>query len=263
MPIRPLRRIRRLTNNDRQTLAGAAIATDEQFWKGISEDENFLDALTLTNEAKTRIVSAMSKLAIVRSRSIMKSGVRSVFYNILLLVVLALPLLVIYRVYETSGVVPPAHVVVTNPNGLAPFQLISKGDIGISCERKDSSQSHLIDDFVGRYAKKFVARCSVLEPSLLSDGKLASTDYSQRQILTLDIQPAPVVSGMRPPFEVGLLAAPRGNSPKSIFIAKVYVLDMQVESNDVHATISIAAPELDALMAFSARGDYFFVGPAH
>lgn len=240
------------------------ITTDAQFWKGLSENDDFIDEIALPDdEAKARVVRAMSRFAIRRARSIMKSRARSRFYNVLFLLVLAMFALLFYRDYGISHVLPSPHVVVTNPNGLAPFHVISQTDIGVSCDSKKSSESPLIDDLIGRYAKQFVASCSVLDPSALSHRKLAPGDFNQRLLLSLSVQQTSVVADVQPPFEVGLLAAPRGTSPKSLFIANVYILDLQLEANDMRTVISVAPSDFDALMAFSGHGDFFLVGPAH
>jgi hypothetical protein len=179
-------------------------------------------------------------------------------FLLLLIVVLALG----YGLYRLSQRIPfPQQIVVTNPQGISAYRIITKDDIAVRKVLFTSDKS--LDDpsqVVGRYA------LTKLNPSapLLKDQMLPaelSNEINGKFIVSVPVKASALVPTPKGGDKLSLLAvaAPANNQPQ--MISAVDVILLAIEQRDGGPMLVVAVPDLQNVNAITGGSTIVGLGP--
>lgn len=246
------------------------IKTFDDLWAQVGADfdkgiENVSKAAKVEKDTVTALLIAESigQLRIKHGwlssfRNRYKRTYNGLRFLLVLIVVLALG----YGLYRLSPRIAfPQQVVVTNPQGIPAYRVITKDDIALSKVLFRTEKS--VDDLsqvVGRYAlTKLEPGAPILKDQMLSAE--LSNELNGKFIVSVPIKASALAPAPKAGDKLSLLAvsAPVNNQPQTI--SAVNVILLAIEQRDGGPMLAVAVPDLQNVNAITGGSTIVGLGP--
>jgi len=241
-----------LTDDDKKLLCTLGIHSPNALNWRLIHDPTIDSALNQTDPTtRSRVVEAAARYAVRRAGRIVS---RPAADHLLDLMIAAAVLGIMFAV-SRNGLRPPAAghraLIVQAPAGIAPFHVITAGDVALTASDGASSLWDSVDQAVGRYPLAYLPRGAAVERWALSKGQPLTRELDGLQIAQIGLPIDPLLEAVVPPQIIALASA---SSTANVYVTDVYVLGVEKRGDVLSTTVATKPDNMKLLMAAASSG---------